>query len=130
MFLLKIDWIILYLLNIMSFEEKIQKWVLLDNQLKILNEKIRETREKKNDLSESIQSYVENNNLNNAIVQISDGKLKFVKTKVAPPLTFKYIEKSLGEIIKNETQVQQIIEYLKQKRDFKIMPEIKRFTTN
>ena len=81
-------------------------------------------------MGENIQYYVENNNLNNAVVQISDGKLKFVKTKVTSPLTFKYIEKSLGEIIKNDTQVEKIIEYLKQKRDSKIISEIKRFSSN
>ena len=114
----------------MNFEEKIQQWVMLDNQQKILNEKIREIRERKNDLGENIQHYVENNNLNNAVVQISDGKLKFVKTKVTSPLTFKYIEKSLGEIIKNDSQVEKIIEYLKQKRDCKVISEIKRFSSN
>jgi len=114
----------------MSFEEKIQQWVMLDNQQKILNEKIREIRDKKSDLGETIQDYVENNSLSNAVVQISDGKLKFVKTKVASPLTFKYLEKSLGDIIKNERQVQQIMQYLKEKRDYKVVPEIKRFSNN
>jgi hypothetical protein len=114
----------------MSFEEKIQQWVMLDNQQKILNEKIREIRDKKSDLGETIQDYVENNSLSNAVVQISDGKLKFVKTKVASPLTFKYLEKSLGEIIKNDRQVQQIMQYLKEKRDYKVIQEIKRFSSN
>jgi prefoldin subunit 5 len=112
----------------MSFEEKIQQWVSLDNQLKILNEKVREIRNKKTNVGESINTYIETNNLSNATIQISDGKLKFANTKVAPPLSFKYIEKSLGEIIKNETQVKQIIEYLKQKREYKVVPEIKRFS--
>jgi|UniRef100_A0A6C0DT11 uncharacterized protein YoxC len=114
----------------MSFEEKIQQWVSLDNQLKILNEKAKEIRDKKNNLSENINHYVETNNLSNAVVQISDGKLKFANTKVTPPLTFKYVEKSLGEIIKNDAQVKQIIDYLKQKREYKIVPEIKRFSNN
>jgi len=114
----------------MSFEEKIQQWVMLDNQQKFLNEKIREIRDKKGDLGETIQDYVENNSLSNAVVQISDGKLKFVKTKVASPLTFKYLEKSLGEIIKNDRQVQQIMQYLKEKRDYKVIQEIKRFSSN
>lgn len=121
---------ILFTLIIMSFEEKIQQWVMLDNQQKILNEKIREIRDKKSDLGETIQDYVENNSLSNAVVQISDGKLKFVKTKVASPLTFKYLEKSLGEIIKNDRQVQQIMQYLKEKRDYKVIQEIKRFSSN
>jgi hypothetical protein len=63
-------------------------------------------------------------------VQISDGKLRFVNTKVSSPLTFKYVEKSLGEVIKNQTQVKQIVEYLKEKRDVKVVPEIKRFSNN
>lgn len=112
----------------MSFEEKIQQWVTLDNQMKILNEKIREIRDKKNALGENINRYVSNNNLSNAVVQISDGSLKFTNAKVTPPLTFKYLEKSLGEIIKNETQVKQILEYIKQKRETKIVPEIKRYS--
>jgi hypothetical protein len=114
----------------MSFEEKIQQWVLLDNQMKVLSEKIRDLREKKNNVSENINHYIETNNLTNAVVQISDGKLRFTNTKVAAPLTFKYLEKSLGEIIKNETQVRQIMDYLKQKREFKVVPEIKRFSSN
>lgn len=114
----------------MNFEEKIKQWVSLDNQAKIFNEKLREIREKKNSLGENITSYVEQNNLNNAVVQISDGKLKFIKTKVTSPLTFKYLEKSLGEVIKNENQVKQILDYLKTKREYKIVPEIKRFSEN
>jgi len=114
----------------MSFEEKIQQWVALDNQSKILYEKLREIREKKSNLGENINDYVRENNLSNAVVQISDGKLKFANTKVQPPLTFTYVEKSLGEIIKNESQVKQIIAYLKQKREYKIVQEIKRFSNN
>lgn len=114
----------------MSFEDKIQQWVLLDNQSKIVSEKLREIRDKKNNLEENITTYVEQNNLNNAVVRISDGKLKFAKTKVTSPLTFKYLEKSLGEVIKNESQSRQILEYLKTKREYKFVPEIKRFSTN
>ena len=51
-------------------------------------------------------------------------------TKVQSPLTFKYLEKSLGEIIKNENQVKQIVEYIKNKREVKVVPEIKRFSNN
>jgi len=112
----------------MSFEEKIQQWVSLDNQLKILNEKVREIRDKKTNLGNSINTYIETNNLSNATIQISDGKLKFANTKVAPPLSFKYVEKSLGELIKNEAHVKHIVDYLKQKREYKVVPEIKRFS--
>jgi len=114
----------------MSFEQNIQQWVSIDNQIRLLNDKIHELREKKSQLGENITTHVEQNNLRNATVQISDGKLRFVNTKVSSPLTFKYVEKSLGEVIKNQTQVKQIVEYLKEKRDVKVVPEIKRFSNN
>jgi dihydroorotase len=114
----------------MSFENQIQQWVSLDNQLKQLNEKVKDLRDKRNNLEENITSYASENNLSNATVKISDGKLKFTNTKVQEPLTFKYLEKTLGEVIKNESQVKLIMEHLKQKRAVKIVPEIKRFSNN
>ena len=114
----------------MSFENQIQQWVSLDNQLKQLNEKVQDLRDKRNNLEENITSYASENNLSNATVKISDGRLKFTNTKVQEPLTFKYLEKTLGEVIKNESQVKLIVEHLKQKRAVKIVPEIKRFSNN
>jgi TolA-binding protein len=114
----------------MSFENQIQQWVSLDNQLKQLNEKVKDLRDKRNNLEENITSYASENNLSNATVKISDGRLKFTNTKVQEPLTFKYLEKTLGEVIKNESQVKLIVEHLKQKRSVKIVPEIKRFSNN
>jgi TolA-binding protein len=114
----------------MSFESQIQQWVSLDNQLKQLNEKVKDLRDKRNNLEENITSYASENNLSNATVKISDGKLKFTNTKVAEPLTFKYLEKTLGEVIKNESQVKLIMEHLKQKRAVKLVSEIKRFSNN
>jgi seryl-tRNA synthetase len=114
----------------MSFENQIQQWVSLDNQLKQLNEKSKELREKRNSLEQNITNYASSNNLSNAVIQISDGKLKFANTKVPEPITFKYLEKTLGEIIKNEAQVKLIMEHIKQKRNIKIVPEIKRFSNN
>lgn len=114
----------------MSFENQIQQWVLIDNQLKQLNEKTKELREKRNILEGNITSHVNNNNLSNSTVQINDGRLKFTNTKVPEPLTFKYLEKTLGEVIKNESQVKIIMEHIKQKRIIKTVPEIKRFSNN
>ena len=114
----------------MSFENQIQRWVSIDNQLKQINEKAKELREKRNTLEQNITTYASSNNLSNSIIQISDGRLKFANTKIQEPLTFKYLEKTLGEVIKNESQVHVIMEHLKQKRAVKIVPEIKRFSNN
>ena len=114
----------------MSFENQIQQWVSLDNQLKQFNEKVKELREKRNTLEQNITSYASSNNLSNASIKISDGRLKLTNTRVPEPITFKYLEKTLGEVIKNESQVKLIMEHIKQKRNIKIVPEIKRFSNN
>jgi len=114
----------------MNFENQIQQWVSVDNQLKQLNEKVKEMREKRNILEQNITNYASSNNLSNATIKIGDGRLKFTNTRVPEPITFKYLEKTLGEVIKNESQVQLIIEHIKQKRNIKIIPEIKRFSNN
>ena len=113
-----------------GFENQIKQWVQLDNQLKELNERTKELREKRNTLEKNITSYASSNNLSNSTIQISDGKLKFANTRVPEPLTFKYLEKTLGEVIKNENQVKLIMEHIKQKRQIKLVPEIKRFSNN
>ncbi len=115
---------------IMSFEQHIQQWVSIDNQMKQLTDKMKELRDKKHTLNDAIFNHVDNSNLSNAAVQISDGKIKFVKTKDTQGLTFKYLETCLHEIIKNEEQANKIIEYIKNKREVKYVSEIKRFYNN
>ena len=114
----------------MSFENQIAQWVSIDNQLKIVNEQTKVLRDKRNTLSENITQYAANNNLSNATVQISDGRLKFANTRVPEPLTFKYLERALCEVIKNESQVSLIMTHLKEKRNIKTIQEIKRFSNN
>jgi len=114
----------------MSFENNVQKWVSIDNEIKRLNEKLKSLRDEKNSLNTQIISYVDTNNLNNSQVGISDGKLRFVVTKVAQPLTFKYLEDNLSQIIQNKDQVSLILNHLKNKRITKSIPEIKRYYSN
>ena len=114
----------------MSFEQQLQQWVAIDNQMKTLNDRMKELRDKKNVLSQNINMHIETNNLTDSSVKLSDGQLKFVKVKDTQQLTFKYLETCLREIIKNEEQVTKIVDYVKNKREVKYVPEIKRLYTN
>tara|TARA_B100000902_G_C26513116_1_gene529561 strand:- start:132 stop:476 length:345 start_codon:yes stop_codon:yes gene_type:complete len=114
----------------MTFEENIQKWVLLDNQIKVLNDRVKGLREQKNSASESIMQHVETNSLSNATVRISDGQLKFTATRQTTPLTFRYIKDCLIKCINNPEQVEQIMNFIKESREIKHIPEIKRTYAN
>ena len=114
----------------MSFDAKVQQWVQVDNELKKLNDRVKQLRDQRNVLETNLTNYAKTNNMTNSTIQLNQDRLKFVDTKVPEPLTFKYLEKTLGEIIKDETKVQLIMEHIKQKRAVKIVSEIKRFSNN
>ena len=111
----------------MDFENDVKNWVMIDNQIKQNNEKVKDLRKQRTHLSTKIFSYAEENNLENAVIEISDRKLKFQQSKQIHPLTFKFLEECLNECIQNEEQVKQIIKFVKSKRDFKYVSDIKRF---
>jgi HD superfamily phosphohydrolase len=114
----------------MNFEQTIQQWVVLDNQIKSYNDKLKELRTKRENIEQKLSQHALNNNLMNSVIKTSDSKLKFVNTKITSPLTFKYLEKSLGEIIKNNEQVNTIVNYIKNNRENKVVPELKRYYNN
>ena len=113
----------------MSFEENIKKWVALDNQIKLLAEQTKKLRDEKNTSEETIFNYIDANNLKNATVNITNGKLRFVNTKQTTPLTMKYVEECLQKCIGNETQVKQIMTVIKDSREVKYTADIKRYTS-
>lgn len=110
-----------------AFEHSIKEWVMVDNQLKKIQDTVRELRDKRFELSDIIHNYTANNNLSNATVEISDGRLKFGQTQTTQSLTFKFLEECLNEIISDKNKIQQIITHIKNKRETKVMPDIKRY---
>ena len=112
---------------ISAFDKQIQKWIELDNKLKKINNEIKTTREMKNDLEASIMETVNNKKLLNTTLSTTDGRLRFIETKTSNPLSLTFVEQCLHEIIPNASQVQHILKYIKEKREIKINPEIKRY---
>ncbi len=102
-----------------SFEDSIKNWVYIDNQIKNLQDKVKELRDKKSDEEFKIFNYAEENNLQKAVIEISDGKLKFTENKSTNPLSLKFLEKCLNEIINNPETVKQIMNYIKNNRETK-----------
>ena len=105
--------------------ENIKRWVIIDSQLKIINEKTKKLRNMKHELTENICNFKSKNNIDNT-VKISDGELRFYEKKEYNQLTFGYIEKSLANIIPDKSQVDYIINYLKENRETSVSTDIRR----
>ena len=114
-----------------SFEEKIRSWVKIDDEVRRSQEHIKELREKRNQLTAGIHTYVKNNEeLRNATINISDGRLRFVQTQTPQSLTFKFLHECLAEIIPNKETIEQILTHIKSRRNVKTASDIKRFYSN
>ena len=110
----------------MEFTENIREWVSVDNRIKKYQEAIKKERSLKSTLAASILAHAGENNMENTVIEITDGKLKFQNTRITSPLTFRFLEDCLKECINGEDQVKQIIKYIKSKREVKFVPDIKR----
>lgn len=110
----------------MDFSENIKQWVSIDTEIRKLNELIKSKREKKHIILKDIIDYKNDNNLNNTLIKISDGSLRFTSLKQFQPITYCYIKDCLKEIIDDEDQIDFIINYLKEKRNYKVVEDIKR----
>jgi hypothetical protein len=115
--------------NNIGFVNDVQRWVVLDTQLKLANEKLKQMRESKNQLTSQICNYVDTKNMRDTKLEISDGNLRVYDRKEYSPITFTYIEACLDKIIPNKEHVAHIIKYLKDNRDITIVSDIRRNTT-
>ena len=106
--------------------ENIQKWALLDSQLKQITEKTKEYRELKSTLTQSICTYLQENNMQSTKIDTSNGHIKLYEKKDYSPLTFGYIEECLGKIIPDKSHVEFIIQYLKEHREIKTSLDLRR----
>jgi hypothetical protein len=112
------------------FKENIKYWVELDNQHKKANEDVKELRVRKNEVLEKINNHVSSNRLSDAVVKISDGRIKFSSVKVTKPLTLQYVKQCLTEKIQDSKQVEILMDYIKENRDYSYTDDIKRYYDN
>ena len=109
-----------------EFIQSIKKWVALDNQLRVLNVRVKESRENRNILTQQIHQYVEDNNLDYPSIEISDGELILCEKREYSSLSFTYIEQCLSKLIKEPSHVERILSALRENRECYLVPDIRR----
>ena len=113
----------------MTYEQSLRSWVNYDTQIDELTNNVKTLREEKNIAHNNAKSCPEYNKSLDAQIKIKvqNGYLRVVNIKETQPLTFKFLEDCLNEIITNEEQVNKIIGYVKNKRIITYKTEIKRY---
>jgi len=108
------------------FVEHIQKWLLYEQQLKLIAEKSKNIKESKHHSTEFIINYMEKNRLTQNKIKITDGELRIHEKKEYSPLTYTYVEECLAKIIPEKEHIEYIMDYLKTNRETKISKEIRK----
>ena len=119
------------IVSVDNYKHDVALWVLLENQLKTINEKTRKMREKKQEASERICKYIADTQSKHKI-KIKDGEqvseLRIYEKKEYSSLTFGYIESCLKKIIHDEEQVDYVIQFLKENREITSSLDIRKIT--
>jgi len=123
----------------MNIEDKIKRWVVLDNQLKQLQNQIQLLKDEKNDLTNSLIEHFDNNNKKYPIINISDGKLTFIQIKQPNALSYKFLEQCFTNYFNNvnanangnvnasnSNNTTSLLDYIKLKRTYSVNKTIKR----
>ena len=110
-----------------EFQNNIKEWVHYDNESQRLLQQLKTIREQKNNCLESIIDYSNQNSLNNHTIQISDGRLRISHYRQSNPLSLQFIEQCLQDVIQDNSHVEHIMNYIKEKRPHKIEQSLKRY---
>ena len=109
-----------------SLEKYVQKWVLVDNQLQILLEKTKTMREWKKKLTDKIVETMQEKGIEHKILSIPDGELTLQEKKEYTCLSFGFLEECLQDMIQDEAKIEEIMDFVREKREIKITKEIRR----
>ena len=108
-----------------QFYDNIKYWNNINNKIESLQNDLNNLKIKKNTVKNNIISYVQDNNLNNAVIKIDNNQLRFISCKTFQPLTYKFLKQCLTDCITNNDQVDLLFEYIKQQRSINEYLDIK-----
>jgi Family of unknown function (DUF5760) len=97
--------------------EQVKRWMILDTQLKYINEKTKKIREEKSDLNEKICTFLENTQTKQ--ISTNQGRIRMTEKKEYETLSFTFLETHLSKILHDPNQVQKVIQFLKEQRTVK-----------
>ena len=108
-----------------ELQNYVKEWLKYDDEIKTLQEAIKERKNSKNDIGKILISFMDNNNIPH--FNLKDGKLIFAKSEHTEPVNIKFLKNTLSESpMLNEEQYQNIFSFIESKRAKKITTRLKR----
>jgi hypothetical protein len=111
-----------------QFDTYVQKWVLVDNEIHSLQEKLKKWKEMKQTLSSKIKQIMEEKQWTGKVLDIPDGTLKLTTKREYSSLSFGYLEECLESFVPDPVNRDILLDYIRDHREVKETSELKRFT--
>jgi hypothetical protein len=112
--------------NQSNFEQLLQQWIAVDDQLTQVNDTAKKLRERKNQISERLNEHLVDKHMQNISVQVGNEQIRFAQVKETQPLTFKYLETCFSKVFDNEEEGTAIMDFIRRNRESKMVMDIKR----
>ena len=102
-----------------NFNKNIIEYCEIDNKIRSKSDEIKEMRIKKDSLESNVIEFIESNNLQDNIFNISsmDTKLKYVKSNTKESITYKFLENILLKYFNDSDKVNDILNFIKNNRN-------------
>ena len=110
--------------DFIDFKEDVKTWLKLDDDIKTLNDAIKERKSKKNEITPKLLDFMEKHNIND--LNTNDGHLKFQKSLRSKPLSKKYLLDRLGFYFKSEMKSEKVVNFIYNNREKSETSNIKR----
>lgn len=108
-----------------ELQNYVKEWLNYDDEIKTLQEAIKERKKYKNEIGKVIISFMDNNNIPH--FNLSDGKLIFSKSEHTQPVNIKFLKNTLSDSsLLNEDQYKKLLDFIESKRGKKITTRLKR----
>lgn len=101
--------------DFIDFKEDVKTWLKLDDDIKTLNDAIKERKTKKNEITPKLLDFMEKHEIND--LNTNEGHLKFQKSLRSKPLSKKYLMDRLGFYFKNNSKSEKIVNFLYNNRE-------------
>ena len=109
-----------------EIQPKIREWVSIDNEIAFLNEKLREKREKRKIINDEIIQYLHTKNNPKIRINLLDGHITNSTTNTYNPISLKLLQTAFIEYFKDETKGNELLEFIKYRREVITINELKR----
>ena len=108
-----------------ELQNYVKEWLKYDDEIKTLQEAIKERKKNKNDIGKILINFMDTNNIPH--FNLSDGKLIFAKSEHTQPVNIQFLKNTLSESpMLNSEQYQNLLNFIESKRGKKTTTRLKR----